>query len=134
MKRTPLRRKTPLKRKGSLKKASPWRSEWMRLYKEAKLQHGNYVRSAMSGLLLHVSDVSWHHPFGRVKERIMAFLPLTRAEHAQIHDFGSQSFKLGWLQPEHYGRIRVADWPRPWKPEFERFWPEKLKRTNPEQE
>lgn len=134
MKKTPLIRRTALKRgkkglkKSRLRKMGLNKQSWTKLYTVQKKADGDYVRCAASGLLMHVSECDPHHPFSRHKEGLMAYLWISKAFHQHLHNFGTQSSKLGWIQPSHYGREQTPDSPRPWPQTAETNWPEKFRR------
>jgi len=134
MKRSPIARKTPLKRgtkglkKSRLRKASPEKQSWTKLYTARKKQDGQYVRCAASGLLMHVSLCHPHHPFTRWKDGLMAYLWISKSFHDHLHKFGTQSYAIGWLHPQHYGRRADPSWPRPWGEIHEANWPERFRR------
>ncbi len=71
-----------------------------------------------------------HHPFGRLGERILAFVWVCGPCHQMIHDEGQQARAMGWLQPEFDGRSGPA--PRPWQAIREGRWPKSLQRDGQE--
>ena len=106
------------------------KQQWTEKYEELKDSFGPMVRSAFSGLLMRREMAEPHHPFSRNRDGLLAFLWLSKAEHKHLHDFGSQSYALGWLQPEHYGRPSNPHHPRPWKETYESHFPDRFKRQS----
>lgn len=135
MKNTPLRRTVGLKRgtkglkKSKLRAVGLNRKPWDDQYKARKAADGDYVRSAFSGIVLHrKTQADPHHPFGKVRERILAYLWVEKDWHKHLHDFNNQSLALGWIQPQFRGAHNDGTHPRPWREEFEGDWPDSLRR------
>ncbi len=119
MKKTPLRRSSPLKRstkctlrKTRLKPMSKNKQGWVLLYKE---------RPKMKGM-------ESHHVFGRLGNRMLAYLFITPELHKWIHANGREARRLGWLQGPYDGRPLDPNAPRPWDSECESSWPDEYKR------
>lgn len=136
MKRTPLKRKTPMKRgcprlkKTKLKGMSDRKKEFESAYRYAKFAAPSYVRTADKPFALERKDYcDPHHPFGRVGDKILAFLWITKSKHEDIHDRGKKARADGWLHPPFWGMSLDPSWPRPWPEWAEEKWPEKYKRT-----
>jgi hypothetical protein len=130
MKRTPLKRRKQMVRNYSSMKRTPIRKvskekmAWIAKYARAKKLLPEYPVCAKCRLVRRIDGMQFHHPFGRIGERIMAFLVLCPFCHEMIHDEGAQARALGWLQPEFDGRSGPA--PRPWDVALEIPWPESL--------
>lgn len=118
MKRTPLKRQSAKKAIWSSKYLTGIALDYPKQY------------CASCGRVGHKYYFERHHPFGRVNERILAYLYLCHKCHADIHDSGSWSTTLGWLQPEFRGMQCHGQRAFPWKKECELNWPENLKRKN----
>lgn len=106
------------------------KAEWKLLYATAKLLGSSYVRCAQSGLLMHKSEADCHHPWGRVGDRILAFVWISRTFHEHLHQFGKQSAALGWLQPAFRGGAYDPHYKRPWPQWAEEYFPQKYKRLD----
>lgn len=77
---------------------------------------------------MHRSEADPHHPFGRKGQYLLCFLWLSKAFHQNIHDHGTQSRALGWLQLPYSGGVYDPTEHRPWKAEFESHFPDQFKR------
>lgn len=152
MKKTPLVRRTPLKKslrrlrktkikthgfpklkKAKLSQVSSAKKLWLKKYGDAKSSWGCYVRPADASLSIEHKDAcDPHHPFGRVGERILCFLWVTKQKHHDIHDNGTKARLHGWLHPPFWGMPLDLSIPRPWPIDYEESWPEKYKRVKPD--
>lgn len=119
------RKRKPLKRT-RLRPYSPEKNAWNHKYVKAKKAFPSAVHCACCHHLFHKDVLEPHHPFGRIKERILAFVWLCQPCHRIIHDEGKQARSLGWLQPQFDGR--EGETRRMWKQECEQNWPDNLKR------
>lgn len=154
MKKTPLRRKTPLKRAGFKKKGildtahdklsqlsrkpkrkrrsglrpvSKAKESWMKQYREM-CRTDTPLQRDENGRLMHKDWLERHHPWGRIGERILAYVYITSELHEWIHAHSKEALSLGWLTPEYKGHVNSGKWPRPWSKQAEARWPASLKR------
>lgn len=117
------------KHRTPLKQVSDEKKVWLSKYKAQCQQDAPYQKCAMTGVVEHVSNLERHHPFGRIKERILAYVYLAHESHEEIHDRGKKAREDGWLHPMFWGHPARDDWPRPWPAFDERWWPDNLKRS-----
>lgn len=117
------------KPRARIKPVSDAKSKWLKLYREAKDNAPAIVWCEMSGRPISKFEAEAHHPFGRLRERILAFVWLSSSSHRAIHDDGKEARRQGWLQPQYDGS-KGKGAPRPWSREAEAEWPENLKRAN----
>lgn len=117
-------KRTPLKRQ-SAKKA-----QWTKQYCTRLVMDNPKQACAWCGNAGNKDSFERHHPFGRLNERILAYLYLCHTCHETIHDFGKASSLKGWLQPEFRGMQCHGERVFPWRKECELNWPENLKREN----
>ncbi len=115
-----------IQRKTPLRPVSCERTRWNSKYTRAKAHAPAFPSCARCGASRLRDHMEPHHPFGRLGERILAFVWVCGHCHDAIHDEGQQSRALGFLQPEFDGR--TGEVPRPWPIEAESRWPSSLKR------
>jgi len=96
---------TPMK-KTRLKPQSDSKQAYAKVYAAMKKAYPEPIRCAVPECrkILHRDQVSWHHPRGRIKARLLCFVPLCLAHHEFCHDHGREARMLGWIQPEFDGR------------------------------
>jgi hypothetical protein len=70
-------------------------------------------KCAVCKCILRKEMVSWHHPRGRIKARLLCFVPLCQRCHDRIHDNGKIARDFGYIQPEHSGGKADANTPNP---------------------
>lgn len=118
-------KKTPLRRQ------SKKRALFNALYKKQLRDDLKVQECAWCGATRHKDLLDPHHPFGKVNERILAYIYLCRSCHDTVHDFGKASELKGWLQPEFRSMKCLRERVIPWAIECEANWPDNLKRTTP---
>lgn len=109
-----------------LRRQSPKRAQWMRRYCDRLAMDDEKQSCARCLKMAHKGHLERHHPFGRLNERLLAYVYLCHPCHENIHDHGAMSREDGWLQPEFDGRSS-ANHHRPWNSKVELNWPENLK-------
>ncbi len=129
-----IKRKTPLKAFSQLKRTrlnhkSKDKLEYDKLYEEAKAAGSCHVSPEdQPFVILHKDECDPHHPFGRAKDKLLAFIWITKGHHRRIHDANNVALELGWIHPAFRGAQLDPAWPRPWNEAAEKSWPKKYQR------
>lgn len=117
-------------KRSRLRRQSAKRAQWTKKYCTRLVMDAQRQSCADCGKIGNKDSFERHHPFGRVNERLLAYLYLCHGCHKSIHDLGSLATSEGWLQPEFRGMQCHHERVFPWKKECELNWPENLKREN----
>ncbi len=106
---------SPMKRKKALNKVSAKKRRWMDQYVVQKIRGAEWQKCPHCVGYAHKSMMEPHHPFGRVKERLLIYVWICKGLHQWIHDNGKVARELGWIQPQFDGRKADPSLPRPWE-------------------
>jgi len=112
MNRSPIRRNTPLARTGRLRQSplrrvSPAKATWQAKYRRALAKR--LQEHPMCEAFLTVPATDGHHFAGRIGQRIMCFIVVSREAHDRIHGNPNEARRLGWLYDErHPERLNQA--------------------------
>lgn len=83
--------------RGGLNSTSKKKEEWLKKYRQAKLNSQEYHECKVCGKTNHKDEADCHHPWGRSQENILDFWFICVECHAKIHKNPNKAREQGFL-------------------------------------